>query len=226
MNVQELRLVNFKRFTDLTIDLSLRERTPRLVLLIGANGIGKSSVFDAFEYLSGPHKESYRPDVAYIKKDGSKETTVSCVLGGGFRLTRGDNAVEAVPPGWDIKSAFYGRSAFRTIPRLRATQRGADVVEDDDRPARYIDHDLRFDTDVSQVTRRILEEVWGPKFDAEALKARFIDPINGALAENLRRRRGDELEARPAVSVDGGQATGHPLQKGHVRRTLRLPQQR
>ena len=182
MNVQELRLINFKRFTDLTIDLSLRERTPRLVLLIGANGTGKSSVFDAFEYLSGPHKENYHPDVAYIKKDGSKETTVSCVLGGGFRLTRGDNSVEAVPSGWDIKPAFYGRSSFRTIPRLRATRRGADVVEDDDRPARYIDHDLRFETDVSQVTRRILEEVWGPKFDADALKARFIDPINGALA--------------------------------------------
>ena len=58
MNVTRLRLSNFKRFTDLTIDLSSCAGAPKLVLLIGANGSGKSSVFDAFEYLSAPHKES------------------------------------------------------------------------------------------------------------------------------------------------------------------------
>ena len=31
------------------------------------------------------------------------------------------------------------------------------------------------------MTRRVLEEVWGPKFDADILKARFVDPINDAL---------------------------------------------
>lgn len=51
MNVTRLRLENFKRFTDLTIDLSPFAGAPKLVLLIGANGSGKSSVFDAFEYL-------------------------------------------------------------------------------------------------------------------------------------------------------------------------------
>ena len=182
MNVHELRLVNFKRFDDLTIDLSPPERPPRLVLLIGANGTGKSSVFDAFEYLSSPHKGTYGTDTPYVKKDVLKETVVTCVLGGGFRATRTDSSFETVPPGWNTKPAFYGRSSFRTIPQLQASQRGADVVEDTDRPARYIDHDVRFETDISQVTRRILEEVWGPKFDADALKAKFIDPINDALS--------------------------------------------
>ena len=46
MNVTRLRLANFKRFTDLTIDLSSCAGAPKLVLLIGANGSGKSSVFD------------------------------------------------------------------------------------------------------------------------------------------------------------------------------------
>ena len=52
MNVKKLRLVNFKRFTDLTVDLCSLEEAPKLILLIGANGSGKSSLFDAFEYLS------------------------------------------------------------------------------------------------------------------------------------------------------------------------------
>ena len=56
MNVTRLHLANFKRFTDLTIDLTSCAGAPKLVLLIGANGSGKSSVFDAFEYLSALHK--------------------------------------------------------------------------------------------------------------------------------------------------------------------------
>ena len=61
MNVTRLRLANFKRFTDLTIDLSPCAGAPKLVLLIGANGSGKSSVFDAFEYLSAQHKGDAAP---------------------------------------------------------------------------------------------------------------------------------------------------------------------
>ncbi len=52
MHITNLQLVNFKRFTDLTIDLSKLPISPKLVLLIGANGSGKSSVFDAFEAAS------------------------------------------------------------------------------------------------------------------------------------------------------------------------------
>ena len=59
MNVKKLRLVNFKRFADLTVDLSSLEEAPKFILLIGANGSGKSSLFDAFEYLSGlPQSET------------------------------------------------------------------------------------------------------------------------------------------------------------------------
>ena len=56
MNIEKLRVQGFKRFTDLEIDLSSCQAPPKLGLLIGANGSGKSSVFDAFEYISAPHK--------------------------------------------------------------------------------------------------------------------------------------------------------------------------
>ena len=42
MNLTRLRLENFKRFTDLTIELSSFAGAPKLVLLIGANGSSKS----------------------------------------------------------------------------------------------------------------------------------------------------------------------------------------
>ena len=52
MFIRKLELKNFKRFTDLTIDLSGENTPPKLVLMIGANGSGKSSVFDVFEWLT------------------------------------------------------------------------------------------------------------------------------------------------------------------------------
>ena len=56
MKIKKIHLKNFKRFTDLTID-EIPE-TAKLVVLIGANGCGKSSLFDAFTQYC-----SYREDV-------------------------------------------------------------------------------------------------------------------------------------------------------------------
>lgn len=50
MRIKKIELKHFKRFTDLTI--SDIPETSKLVLIIGSNGSGKSSLFDAFDWLS------------------------------------------------------------------------------------------------------------------------------------------------------------------------------
>jgi energy-coupling factor transporter ATP-binding protein EcfA2 len=209
MNVTRLRLANFKRFTDLTIDLSSCAGAPKLVLLIGANGSGKSSVFDAFEYLSAHHKGDAGPRSAgdwsddfgdefykgeerarfagYFKKDLSAGMSVSCSFGGGFEVRRSDASPPVASPSeWDVKSAFYGRSSLRTIPELhRGRGAAAPVVADRDRPRRYIDQDARFETDVAEMTKRIQDEMWESEFDSGRLRAKFVDPVNAALTRIL-----------------------------------------
>ena len=191
MNVTRLRLENFKRFTDLTIDLSSCAGAPKLVLLIGANGSGKSSVFDAFEYLSAQHKgddalykgEAYEKFSSYLKKDPAAEMSAACAFGGGFEVRRSNGSSPTTPPtGWDVKSAFYGRSSFRTVPELRATPQSVDVGADPDRPRRFIEFDTRFDADVARITEDLLRDFWGKDFASDAIKARFVEPINDALA--------------------------------------------
>jgi len=49
MRIKKIELTNFKRFTSLTI--SDIPDTTKLVLVIGSNGSGKSSLFDAFDWL-------------------------------------------------------------------------------------------------------------------------------------------------------------------------------
>ena len=185
MNVETLRLKNFKRFTDLKIDLSSSAGPAKLVLLIGANGSGKSSVFDAFEYLSGPSKgtsvgDQYRN---YVDKNEHADVSVRCSFGGGIVIHRSNHGeVASTSPNWDAQ-AFYGRSSLRTVPELRYRHEDEiEVASDSDRPQRSIDQDTRFETDIAQITERILREVWGERFDAEIMKARFVDPINDALA--------------------------------------------
>ena len=185
MNIEKLRVKNFKRFTDLEIDLSSCQAPPKLVLLIGANGSGKSSVFDAFEYISAPHKQGIRNHyVDYFEKSSGTESSVSITLGGGVALTRSKEIrTVTTPRNWNSRSAFYGRSSFRTVPELRPRGRSpANVASDSDRPQRFIEHDIRFDTDISEVTEKILREVWGEDFNSETMRARFVDPINDSLA--------------------------------------------
>ncbi|MGA3052199.1 MAG: AAA family ATPase [Chitinispirillaceae bacterium] len=47
MRIKKVILKEFKRFDDLTIDLG--ENPKKIVALVGPNGCGKSSIFDAFE---------------------------------------------------------------------------------------------------------------------------------------------------------------------------------
>ena len=185
MNIEKLRLKNFKRFTDLEVDLSSCPAPPKLVFLMGANGSGKSSVFDAFEYISAPQKEGMRDFYSdYFAKNGAAASSVSISLGGGLNLTRSNQAPTVTsPPKWSIKSAFYGRSSFRTVPELLPRNGSpVDLASDSDRPQRFIEHDVRFDTDISEITRNILLGVWGEEFTSETMRARFVDPINASLS--------------------------------------------
>ena len=54
MRITKIQVENFKRFTDLTIQYI--PDTSKLVLLIGANGSGKSSLFDAFGHIGNVSK--------------------------------------------------------------------------------------------------------------------------------------------------------------------------
>ena len=85
---------------------------------------------------------------------------------------------------------------------------------DADRPQRFIEQDTRFATDVSQITEKILHEIWGEPFDSETLRARFIDPVNGALERIFSASFATDLRLRKLIPALSGKPPDIPFQKG------------
>jgi predicted ATP-binding protein involved in virulence len=186
MRITKLQLQNFKRFTDLTISL---DKPYKLVLLVGSNGSGKSSVFDAFEAVSSNEKKTFVFDQNhegnyYIKdkkedftiiifdEEDSTFTLTSKVSGKAFDKSKFKNI-----------NKFYGRSSLRQVPKLERLSLGKSTIDfanDSDRPRQFIDRDERFENDIENVTSQILQAVFNSNIATKDIKDKFIEPINAA----------------------------------------------
>ena len=148
MHITKVELKNFKRFTDLTIDSIPADA--KLVLLIGSNGSGKSSVFDAFEFDNSVKRipPISVNDTALQRANNAREADVisqklltyrkSSLIQDTPRIEItttlrpryvGGTFVDEAPPTTyhrDIEDTsqtirYYGRSSYRQILRLERT---------------------------------------------------------------------------------------------------------
>ena len=193
MYLRKVHLQNFKRFTDLTVDLGQPAEPYRLVLLIGTNGSGKSSVFDAFE-LSSDYNQHEKPFVsnAYYRKSREKPFRVVVIDYTGKIVDTGTGnfdhpgSVEGTHQSANLglRNAFYGRSSLRQVPRLTRTTLGqnkdVDFQRDTDHPPTYVDRDERFENDLENITRDILRYIYKSDQEKQVIFDSYIQPINEA----------------------------------------------
>lgn len=157
MRIKSVRLRNYKRFTDLTIaDIP---ETARLVVLVGPNGTGKSSVFDTFllkasatvnNYsLSGDREQYYDKDEAQSRHSHEVAQRVM---------------IEFHSPGngqTDLKSAFQVRSAYRNESDFRIKQLRAARSEDTGpRLARIIDVDASVSQNYERMAWKGMQDLY------------------------------------------------------------------
>lgn len=188
MRIKHIELKNFKRFTDLTIS-DIPEES-KLVLLIGSNGSGKSSLFDAFEWLTKGigSKHSYFDQQGmqqYYSKNGENNHQV--------RVTSYDGiSVEKLGNGYignrdaNMLSKFRGRSSIRIVPHITNNANVSDVELDRDAPQSFIENDTRFNNDVflyiQQINNALREPVFrGKQADTLQIFKDSIEPLNSSL---------------------------------------------
>ena len=185
MRIKKIEIKNFKRFTDLTI--SDIPETSKLVLVIGSNGSGKSSLFDAFDWLNKGHFKGmpYGGNEAanYYRKNASSEPTALIELTDGKLI---EKKGAGVSKGVELIKKFLGRSSIRIVPRISNSANPTVVSTDMDSPATYIENDTRFINDVFlyilQINKALQEPVFSGK-QADTLKIfkDFIEPLNNSL---------------------------------------------
>jgi AAA15 family ATPase/GTPase len=199
MKIKSVQLKNFKRFTDLTIE-NIPEQA-KLVLLIGANGSGKSSLFDGFrKALIPPFGQGYSekfpmPKVEieaknFYKKANSEETITDIQLHSGEILgSNGINNTVPIANYWLRK--FVGRSSIRVVSRIPVTSIDLDTIENDaDTPVSSIDNDNRFVNDLMGYIHQINQSLRGPLFervqiDSQKVFKDLIEPLNQSLTNIL-----------------------------------------
>ena len=115
MRVKTLKLVGFKRFDDLTIDLG---PTPqKIVALVGPNGCGKSTIFDSFEQQLQSFRNHGSEDEEFYSKSRFYNDD---------RRNERYNRQKAINVTFDSGSlnrkSFYIRTSYRFTPKIDVKQ--------------------------------------------------------------------------------------------------------
>lgn len=161
--------------------------TSKLVLLIGSNGSGKSSIFDAFDFVRRRivvSKEAAILDThEYYRKNGATPA-IYLTFADASELTTDKNSDRANNA--KIAEKFIGRSSIRIVPRIKSSGNIDASVYNEDAPASFIDVDERFNNDVASYIQMIDNALREPVFSgrsADTLKIfqEFIRPLNNSL---------------------------------------------
>ncbi|HEY4062321.1 MAG TPA: AAA family ATPase [Puia sp.] len=179
MRITGIQLKNFKRFTDLTIG-AIPEKT-KLVLLIGANGSGKSSIFDAFDNITKSCVGTLADNSEYYSKN-NQEYSIAISFDDGSTLRTDYIDKECAKK---IEN-FIGRSSIRIVPKITDAGDLDTIKYDSDAPATFSDADTRFDNDLLMFIQQIDNALRAPVFSGESadtfkIFTEFIRPLNVSL---------------------------------------------
>lgn len=181
MRISSIRLKNFKRFSDLLLrDIP---STAKLVVIVGPNGCGKSSLFDALLHWYrrsvgfGIHSEE-----AYYRKDSTRafswQDNVEVTLHGSSAPT---------------KASLYVRTAYRNDPdfSISAISR-PNVPSDSPRFSRIIENDKTVSENYQRLVYDTTAAVYDSTNDAKTVQT-LREELIGEVRASMRSVFGDLL---------------------------------
>jgi len=159
MRIKSLKIKSFKRFHDLSI-INLPE-TGRLIVLIGPNGCGKSSLFDAFTTWHNSHGGwgSWNEDY-HVKKGSTPEDPNNSVK------IEFHDPLPATSDGQ--KKTFYVRSAYRNEPEftLNTIRKSGPLTDDQKRVRRLIENDIHVSDNYQRLIGSTVASLYGGEYDS------------------------------------------------------------
>lgn len=207
MRIKTVELVGFKRFDHLTIDLG--DIPKKIVAMVGPNGCGKSSIFDAFEQQlkrfrshGQENEEFYSKGLFYDdnpENEQYKQRTVTITPYSG-RLDR---------------KSFYIRTSYRFTPKIEIEQIShlPDILSLNDEPISTIALDQRLQTNYQRLLGASYTAFTKGDKTGDQVRGELIGRINNILFNILDVQisdLGNPLEGRGQIYFKKGNTINFP----------------
>lgn len=156
MRIKTIHLDKFKRFGSLTIcDIP---HTAKLVVLLGPNGCGKSSIFDAFKTWHLIHGYNNAADNDYCKKDKADVRESYNLVAIDFYSKISEYSQE------QKREFFYFRTAYRNSPKISLT-----TLNKLDSPLEHVDMRMMISNDatVEDNYQRLVSETFKALYNTD-----------------------------------------------------------
>ena len=179
MKIKEVHIDKFKRFTNLTIKNI--PQNAKLVMLLGPNGCGKSSLFDAFKTWYRIRGYNYGSDDSYCKKDRKDIRNSYELVNIDFYENISNKSQE------DIRQYFYFRTAYRNSPYITVTsiQKVISPLENAD-DKKMIDNDSCVDDDYQRLVAQTINKIYDTGNDNKPVKD-IREEILGKIRKSMER---------------------------------------
>ena len=187
MKIKSIDLIKFKRFTQLQIvDIP---KTAKLVILVGPNGSGKTSLFEAFNFYYKWRGYGSSGDKEYLIKGSSSDDGENYFdADQTVHIDFHDGVSFSHFPSQEIKSCFYFRSAYRNEADFEISSMNK---QEDPRESIRLGSLMQNDQTVSENYQRLVSNTVSELFDesrddlsVKGLRERLIGKIRCAV-ENI-----------------------------------------
>ncbi len=179
MKITGIKLTNFKRFTDLVIrDVP---ETAKVVVVVGPNGCGKSSLFDALlQWYRSKVGFGFNTDFLYYRKNAE----AAFDWGQSVSVTVADNKEP-------VRGSLYVRSAYRNDPDFAISGISKpEAPTDESRLSRVIENDAT----VSKNYQRLVYDTMAAVYDlhnGEKTVAALREELIGQIRSSMQAVFGD-----------------------------------
>lgn len=201
MKIKKITIKDFRRFTDLTIE-GLGPQV-KLVVLLGQNGSGKSSLFDALSFAASQCKHgNYDWDPSYYSKDNNDN--LSCTLSK-IHCEFHDSAISY--PSHDVRRKdFYFRTAYRydAIAQSSELQKMPSILADNHDPRKMINLDTRVTDNYQRMVSNSLGALFEPGEGNNVSRVSLRDKYIERIRRSMLRVFGDLLLEGPGRPLDDG----------------------
>ncbi len=177
MRIKEIHLKEFKRFDDLTIDLGNDPK--KIVAIVGPNGCGKSSIFDAFEERQkdfryyGEEENQFYSKAFYYEDDTKKKSHYNKNL---------SVRIETNSPQL-TRTSFYIRTAYRFTSKFNVQQLSTmpGILETRDEPISSIALDTRLESNYKRLLGASYSEFFKGEKTGNEVRKELIEEVNRIL---------------------------------------------